>query len=127
MDNTPNKALEVVVRALGGSKVVAPLLWPDKGVMEAQRLLCDCLSDDRPAKLDFGQLLFILRKAKERGIHDGMEYIADHLGYTVPQPIQPKDEADELRRRLLEMGREMQDALQRLERVEARPPLRSAA
>ena len=56
MDDTPNKMLEDVVRSLGGSKAVAPKLWPEKSVLDAQKTLCDCLNDDRPAKLDFAQV-----------------------------------------------------------------------
>lgn len=98
MHDSPNKALERVVTDLGGSKVVAPLLWPDKPLLDAQRLLCDCLNDDRPAKLDFSQVLFILSKAKEKGIHDGMTYIADCVGYSHPTPIEPEDEVATLQR-----------------------------
>lgn len=99
MDLTPNKALELVVIDLGGSKAVAPLIWPDKGITEAARLLCDCLNDERPAKLDFSQVLFILRLAKDKGIHRGMDYIADDLGYSRPEPIAPKEELAELLKR----------------------------
>lgn len=126
MDDTPNKAIEAVVRALGGSKAVAPMIWPEKGVEEARRLLCDCLNDERPAKLDFAQVLFILRIARRRGIHAGMEFIAADLGYSVPTPIEPKDEADELRRQLLEMGRQLQDGLAKLERIERPVAVRAA-
>lgn len=126
MDDSPNKALEAVVKALGGSKVVAPRLWPEKGVLEAQRLLCDCLSDDRPAKLDFAQVLFILRLARERGIHAGMHYIADSLGYSQPQPIDPRDELAELLRQSIEANAETQRRQERIERL-LRPALGAAA
>lgn len=126
MDDTPNKALERVVVALGGSKQVAPKLWPEKGISEAQRLLCDCLNDERPAKLDFSQVLFILKLAKDRGIHDGINYIVGELGYSEPLPLQPTDEAAELRRRVLEMGRDLQRALARIEAID-RPAVRAAA
>ena len=128
MDNTPNKALEAVVRALGGSKVVAPRLWPDKTVIAAQTLLCDCLNDDRPAKLDFGQVLYILRMAKERGIHDGMEYVCTELGYAAPQPIEPRDELAELQRQNAELLQAVLRNQHRMERVTAPAvSLRSAA
>lgn len=98
MDETPNKALESVVKALGGSKKVAPMLWPEKGVEEARRLLCDCLNDERPAKLDFAQVLFILRLARQAGVHEGIEFICGQVGYAVPQPIEPEDERAQLMR-----------------------------
>jgi len=126
LDESPNKALESVVKSLGGTKQVAPLLWPDKSIEDARRLLCDCLSDDRPAKLDFSQVLFILRLARSRGIHGGMAYIAAELGYAEPQPIEPRDELAELLRQNLEAHRESQRRQERIERLMT-PALRSAA
>lgn len=133
MDNTPNKALESVVRQLGGSKAVAPRIWPDKPVIQAQTLLCNCLNDERPEKLDFSQVLFILKLAKERGIHEGMEYIAEEVGYSKPQPIEPRDELAELLRVNLEAKREAQERDERIERLlvqlttTTKPALGSAA
>lgn len=126
MDDTPNKVLERVVVALGGSKQVAGRLWPDKGIDEARRLLCDCLSDERPAKLDFSQVLFILKLARERGIHDGINYICASLSYAEPQPIEPRDEAAELQRQYIEAARMMGKLADRIERL-AGPLLTRAA
>lgn len=126
MDETPNKALETVVKALGGSKAVAPILWPDKGILEAQRLLCDCLSDDRPAKLDFSQVLHILRLAKARGIHSGMEYVNESLGYAPPVSLEPRDELADLLRQSIETSQELQRRQARIEQLLSQP-LRAVA
>jgi hypothetical protein len=67
-----------------------------------------------------------LALAKKRGIHAGIEFIADYLGYTHPAPIEPQDEAAELRRQVLEMGRTLTSALERIEKLD-RPQLRTAA
>lgn len=99
---SPSKALEAVVTALGGSKCVAPQLWPDKGVDEARRLLCDCLNDERPAKLDLSQVLLILRLAKARGVHVGMEYVCTSLGYAPPVALEPRDELADLLRQVVD-------------------------
>ena len=117
MDDTPNKVLESVVRDLGGSKLVAPLLWPEKGVEEARRLLCDCLNDDRPAKLDFAHVIFILRLARQRGIHTGMQYLCAELSYADPQPIEPKDEIADLIRQYLTRREQEAASNTRLERM----------
>lgn len=127
MDDTPNKMLERVVKALGGSKVVAPKIWPEKGILEGQRLLCDCLSDERPAKLDFAQVLLILRLAKDRGIHEGMDYIAADLGYSAPQPVEPRDELADLLRQTIEGQRDMQRRQERIERLLQPSTVRTAA
>lgn len=124
MDDTPNKALEGVVKALGGSKKVAPLLWPEKGVEEARRLLCDCLNDERPAKLDLAQVLFILRLARAQGVHEGMAYICAQLGYAEPQPIEPEDERAQLQRQFVLGVGELSRLAEKLERMQ---PVRAVA
>jgi hypothetical protein len=126
MNDSITGALIECIKACGGSKQVGPKLWPEKTPDAAQRLLLDCLNDDRPARLTPEQLLLVLRMARDRGCHAGMQFIASALSYSEPVPIQPKDEADELRRQVLEMGRTLQTALARIEQLD-RPALRAAA
>lgn len=45
---------------------------------------------------------------------------------TDDKAVQPRDEADQIRREMLEMGKSLQAALARLEAVDARQPLRVA-
>jgi hypothetical protein len=113
-----NDALIECVKAAGGSKVVGIALWPAKGVEAAQRQLLACLNPERNEKLGPDEFLHVLRLARERGCHAGMQYLADALSYAEPQPIQPKDEADELRRQVLEMGRQMQQVFSRIEQLD---------
>lgn len=84
-----------------GSKIVGPLLWPEKTPDDAQRLLLDCLNDDRPAKLSPAQVLFVFRLARARGCHVGMQFMAAELGYAEPVPVDPRDEAAELQRQFI--------------------------
>lgn len=126
MPESLNAALVECVKACGGSAMVGKKLWPEKTPDAAQRLILDCLNDDRPAKLSPEQVLFILRLARERGCHIGMSFLASSLSYAEPVPIEPRDEADQLRRELLEMGRDLQQKLAKLEALD-RPTLRSAA
>ena len=121
-----NDALIEAVKVLGGSKVVGCLLWPEKTPEQAQRALLDCLNPDRPAHLTPEQMMLVMRQCRNRGCHVVMAHLAASLGYAEPAPIDPKDEADELRRQLLEMGRELQAKLARLEGLE-RPQLKAAA
>lgn len=113
-----NDALIECVKACGGSKSVGVALWPAKGVEAAQRQLLACLNPERNEKLGPDEVLHLLRLARERGCHAGMQYLAEALSYAEPVPIEPKDEADELRRQLLEMGRDLQSKLSRLEQLE---------
>lgn len=126
MTESLNAALVECVKACGGSAMVGAKLWPEKEPHAAQRALLDCLNEDRPARLTPEQVLLILRLSRERGCHTGMNYLAEVLSYAEPVPIKPSDAADQLRRQAIEMGRALQETLQRLEQIE-RPSLRSAA
>ena len=120
-----NAALVEAVKACGGSKQVAPLLWPEKAPEAAQRLLLDCLNDDRAAHLTPDQVLFVLRISRQRGHHIGMQFLADSLGYAEPIPIEPRDEAAELHRQFIEATKSLQAMAARIEQLA--PAIRAAA
>jgi hypothetical protein len=96
------EALRAAVQAAGGAKVVGPKLWPTKPVPEAQRALLDALNRDRERKLDPEEQMTVLRLAREAGFHGGIRFVCEHLGYSVPHPVDPKDELAELQRRFIE-------------------------
>ena len=122
-----NDALIACVKACGGSKQVGPSLWPEKTPDSAQRLLLDCLNEERPAKLSPEQLLLVLRMARAKGYHGGIEYIATHLGYTEPSPIEPRDEMAELQRAFIESVNLQAKLAERMERAAGRVNLRAVA
>jgi hypothetical protein len=126
MNEDFNDALVECVKALGGSKQVGPRLWPEKTPEAAQRLLLDCLNDERPAKLSPEHVLLVLRMARERGCHIGIQFLCESLGYADPVPVEPRDEAAELQRQYIEAARQMGKLAERIERLSA-PSLRSAA
>jgi len=115
-----NQALVECVKAAGGSANVGPKLWPEKTRDAAQRALLDCLNEDRPAKLSPEQVLLVLRLAREKGFHDGMNYIAADLGYGTPAPLEPRDEVAELQRQFIEAVAEQKRHTDRIEKVAAR-------
>jgi hypothetical protein len=121
------EALISCVKCCGGSKAVGHKLWPEKTVDAAQRHLLACLNDDKAERLTPEQVLLLMRMGHERGCHDVMRYIAAVVGYAPPQPVEPKDEAAELRRQFIETGRQISRIAERLEALETRPALRSAA
>ncbi len=125
--DTVNDALIECVKAAGGSKAVGHRLWPEKSVDAAQRHLLACLNDSKAERLTPDQVLLVARLARDLGCHAYAAYVARRLSYADPQPIKPVDEADALRRQVLDMGVHLQAALARLEALEARPVLRSAA
>jgi hypothetical protein len=122
---TLTDALVDCVRAAGGSKQVGPKLWPEKTPECAQRTLLDALNDDRPAKLSPDQMLLVLRLARERGHHAGIQHILADLGYSPTSPIEPKDEAAELTRQTKELVSAAERLTERLQRVQARMAMRS--
>ena len=120
-DGSFNDALVAAVKALGGSKVVGALLWPEKAPDAAQRLLLDCLNDDRPAHLTPDHVRLILRLARQRGHHDAVAWLLADLGYAPPQPVEPRDEVAELQRQFIEASRAMQQLAGRVERLNTAP------
>jgi hypothetical protein len=126
MIETINEALVACVKACGGSKVVGVALWPEKPALAAQRLLLDCLNEDRPQQLAPEQAMFVFRLARDRGCHAGMSYLSQALSYSMPTPVEPEDEAAMLKRQFIAATQELARMAQRIEQIE-RPGLRSAA
>lgn len=125
-----NEALVECVKACGGSKQVAPILWPEKSPEAAQRLLLDCLNDDRPAHLSPDHMVLVLRLAHARGYHAGFSFLAASLGYAKPVPIEPRDEAADLQRQFVAATQSLAAMVQRMEQLHPQsstfPNLRAA-
>lgn len=113
-----NEALVTCVKACGGSKQVACLLWPEKAPDSAQRLLLDCLNDDRAAHLSPDHVMLVLKLARAKGCHAGFYFMAETLGYTQPTPIEPRDEVAELQRQFVAATQAMAAMVQRMERLQ---------
>lgn len=115
--NSYNDALIECVKTAGGSKKVGALLFPEKTMELAQRLLLACLNDDRPEKLSPDQALFVMRLAKDAGCHIGIEYLCQSLSYSRPTPIEPKDEMAELQRQFIEASKHISAMAERIEKL----------
>jgi len=114
-------AIREVVRACGGTKVVASRLWPEKAPEAAARILLDCLNEGRSEKLSPDQVLLLARMGRERGCHAVMSYYAAECGYAPPQPIEPEDERAQLQREYIESVKLLSVLSMRLERVDVAP------
>jgi hypothetical protein len=114
---TLNDVLDACVKACGGAKVVGSRLWPDKTPEAAHRLLLACLNESRDEKLGPEQVLFVLKIARERGFHAGMNFMARDAGYSDPAPIEPEDERARLQREFIEAQKAMLKLADRMERV----------
>lgn len=122
-----NEALVECIKKAGGSKQVGPLLWPEKDPIAAQRRLLDCLKEDRPDKLSPDQVLYVLRLARDKGYHGGMDFILAYLGYAPTVPVEPRDEVAELQRMFMESVAQQARLTERMERAASRVNLRSIA
>lgn len=115
----PEDALREAVRALGGPKKVGAMLWPDKQIDAAARLLTDCLNSGRAEKLELTQTIFILRAAHDVGYHAAFLWLASEMGYDA-KPVSPAEELDRLTSVVEQSTAALTSALAQLERVQAR-------
>jgi hypothetical protein len=125
--NSINEVLISCVKASGGSKSLGPLLWPEKTPDSAQRMLLDCLNEERPARLSPDQFLYVLRTARAKGFHEGIEFLCSDLGYSTPIPIEPRDEAAELMRNFVAAVELQAELAKRMEKAAARLNMRAVA
>lgn len=123
---TLTDCLIACVKAAGGSKAVGHKVWPEKTVDAAQRHLLNCLNEGKPERMTPDQVLLIARLARDKGCHAYMQYVAFSLSYSEPQPIEPKDEADELRRQFIAATASLTEMAERIQRLD-RSPVRVAA
>lgn len=115
---TLNECLIACVKAAGGSKVVGHKVWPEKTVDAAQRHLLNCLNEGKAERLTPEQTLLIARMARENGCHAYMQYIARDLSYSEPTPVEPEDEADELRRQFIESTKSLAAMAERIQMLD---------
>lgn len=111
------QALRDCVSALGGSKKVGLLLRPEIDAQTAGRWLLDCLNPERKEKLCVEQMMLVLREARKVGCHAGIAFIARDAGYADPQPLNPEDEAAQLKREFIASVKASQAIAARLERL----------
>lgn len=123
-----NDALVEAVKAAGGSKTVAVALWGSAaGVDVVQRRLLACLNPERNEKLSLDEVVAVMRLARDHGCHTPMQFLAHSLSYAEPQPVEPRDEADELRRQFIESTRALAAMAARIESLERSANLRAVA
>lgn len=99
-----HEALIEAVKACGGTKRVAALLWPAKAAQNleaARRYLANCLNPECAEKLSLDEIMMVLREARTAGNHTVMNFLAVSLSYAEPLPIEPKDELADLLRQYL--------------------------
>jgi hypothetical protein len=113
----PEDALRSAMQALGGAKKVGPMLWPDKTIDQAGRLLLDCLNPSRAEKLDVTQVMFILARAKDVGCHAPFMWLAGEVGYDA-RPITRAEEVDRVTTVIETASATLASAMSTLERLQ---------
>jgi hypothetical protein len=100
-----------------GPKILAALLWPEKPIEQASRLLADCLNRDRSQRLTPEQLQLVIREARREGSYCTISYICDDANMTRPLPVEPEDERARLQREVVNAASAFKQLVERLERV----------
>ena len=110
------ESIRTVVMALGGSKKVGSMLWPEKSPGQAGELLSNCLNQTRQEKLDPEQVLFLLVQGQRVGCHAIADFIGQQAGYRL-LPVEPEDERAELQKQVVAASRAFGSLVERLERL----------
>lgn len=114
--DTLEDALRDIVSALGGPKTVGHALWPGKTIPEASRYLSHCLDPERAEKLSLGELLWLLKQGRSKGVHTAFDFLAKECGYKW-ETIEPEDERAKLQREFVEMGKRMEGMLKQMAKI----------
>ena len=114
---SPEDALRAALQALGGPKKVGALLWPDKTVDNASRLLHDCINPGRAEKLELSQAMLILTMAKDVGCHAPFAWMAAQIGYEV-KPVTKAEQVDRLTTVIEQSSKTLAAALMQMERIQ---------
>lgn len=115
-------AVMEIVRAISGAKKVGPILWPEKSVDQAHRMLLDCLNPDRANRLAPAQVFLLFKLAREAGYHGAKRWLDEALGYVPGEPVEPQDELAKVMRAYTEAVRVQAGLMQRAERLMATAP-----
>ena len=111
------EALKDAVNRLGGSKSVGAVLWPEKTPDAASRYLLDALNPARPERLNPGQVVLIMRMAREIGFHNLAAFFMREAGYAPPVPLNPATEAEVLIKGMEQLMGTFHRMAGRLERI----------
>jgi hypothetical protein len=112
----PEDALKAAVQALGGAKRVGSILWHDKDVDTAGRMVLDRLNPGRAEKFELSQVMCIFSLAKEKDCHAPYEWFSMQIGYKA-NPICPKVEEERLVTVIESAAATMDTAMKTLERM----------
>ena len=88
MHESLNDALRETVQAIGGTKKVGCMLWPEMTADHASSRLRDCLNPERREKLSPEQVEMLSRMGRQVGCHAIMAHLCRTTGYAEPVPVE---------------------------------------
>lgn len=118
-----HEALIEAVKACGGTKRVAALLWPAKAAQNleaARRHLANCLNPECAEKLSLDELMLIMRTAREAGDHTVMRFLAESLSYSEPEPVAVEDQVDNLQRKFVTATAQLASLAEQMQTLQRR-------
>lgn len=109
-------AVGTAIRALGGPKKVARMLWPalaDSNPETAYTRLMHCLNPEKKDKLALAEFLMIAKKARDVGEHCIAQYFGRDVGYEIApldaEEVERRARKEKLQWHLAEISRLAQD------------------
>lgn len=119
MHESMNDSLREAVQALGGTKKVGALMWPELPIDHASTKVRDCLNCERRERFNPEQVLMIMRMARQIGCHAVAAYMMREAGYADPLPVDPEDEIAKMQREFIEATKALGQLAARIEHVQA--------
>lgn len=119
MHESLNDALREAVQAIGGTKKVGCMLWPEMTADHASSRLRDCLNTDRREKLSPEQVDMIGRMGRQVGCHAVASWMMRSMGYADPVPVEPEDEIARMQREFIEATKTLGQLAARIESVQS--------
>jgi hypothetical protein len=127
INETITDAVQELVKAAGGAKVVGQMLYPELAADHAGNKLRACLDDERREKFSPQQIVFLLRLGRQVGCHALMIFMAREAGYSDPVPVDPENEIARLQREFVEATKSLHHMASRIEAISATAAIRRAA
>lgn len=108
-------ALGAAIQAIGGPKKASGLLWPNDPQSRTEARIRACLNTERAERFTPGEVLRLIKLAREVGDHSILNYISTECGYQPPVSISPEDQREQLQRDLIACLAEFKQIAKRLE------------
>jgi len=112
-----NEALTFCVAAIGGTRHVGQLLFPEKEPRSAEQFLRDCLNARRRERLAPDQLLHLFQLAEGAGYRGGIDFVLSALGLARASTQSHAEELAELLRQFIATAQIQAETAARIERA----------